>query len=560
MIETTRQLSELFALHGTPATANANNPLPLIDPGAVWLVDRGHLDIVAMTIVREGGTSDLQRTHLLRVEAEELLFGFHAPPRGHRVLLMGYGSPDTQLMRLPVTKLASAVTDHPELAGVVAPKVDRWVSEVSELCTADLAPTGVQNLRPGTACPLLEGQSGQPQSGVLWVRTTSAPVQFMGQNGGAVVDEGVLFPLSKDAWVTAAGECTVEPSRGGDVLADEAAWRGLDAFQRAVEGVIDVQRSREREQFQRRLQAKSEAARTTMTSAFTDLSSILNRPRGAQLEAADAQSALVAACRLVGRPLGLEVQEPPPVERRAGHDSPLEEIAKSSRFAMRRVRLVDKWHRHDGGPPSSPRSYQMHNPAEGTVQPVTAQLAREIDPIAFTFYRSLPDRPLKGIDLVRFTLRGLRHDLSTVAMIGAAGGMLTLATPLAIGHVFDVAIPAAEELLMIQIMMALVVAAFATASFNLTRNVALIRMQHRAGNALQAAVWERLVNLPARFFTKYSAGDLGVRAMGIDRIMATLSTSVMTGMVTSIFSVFSIGLLFYYNPAVALVAMGLVAV
>jgi ATP-binding cassette subfamily C protein len=138
--------------------------------------------------------------------------------------------------------------------------------------------------------------------------------------------------------------------------------------------------------------------------------------------------------------------------------------------------------------------------------------------------------------------------------------MLTLATPLAIGHVFDVAIPAAEELLMIQIMMALVVAAFATASFNLTRNVALIRMQHRAGNALQAAVWERLVNLPARFFTKYSAGDLGVRAMGIDRIMATLSTSVMTGMVTSIFSVFSIGLLFYYNPAVALVAMGLVAV
>ena len=55
-------------------------PLPLVDPGAVWLVTEGHVDIVALTISREGGAADLQRTHLLRIPKGQFLFGLHAQP------------------------------------------------------------------------------------------------------------------------------------------------------------------------------------------------------------------------------------------------------------------------------------------------------------------------------------------------------------------------------------------------------------------------------------------------------------------------------------------------
>lgn len=147
-----------------------------------------------------------------------------------------------------------------------------------------------------------------------------------------------------------------------------------------------------------------------------------------------------------------------------------------------------------------------------------------------------------------------------VFLIGTIGGLLTLGTPVAIGYVFDAIIPGSERLQLLHVALILIVAAFATAAFHITRNIALIRVQYRAGDPLQAAVFERLLNLNAGFFKDYSAGDLGIRAMGIDNIMNLLSTSVTTTIVTSLFSVFSIGLLFYYSPFIALVALGLVAV
>ncbi|MHC4429705.1 MAG: ATP-binding cassette domain-containing protein, partial [Planctomycetota bacterium] len=78
------------------------------------------------------------------------------------------------------------------------------------------------------------------------------------------------------------------------------------------------------------------------------------------------------------------------------------------------------------------------------------------------------------------------------------------------------------------------------------------------GDALQAAVWERVVNLPVRFFRKYSAGDLGTRAMGIDTIMDELSSSMIATIVSAVFSLFAIGLMFWYSPPTAAVAVGLV--
>jgi NHLM bacteriocin system ABC transporter ATP-binding protein len=568
----TDRLHEIFELHGMAMETTANSPLPLVDPGAVWLVTRGHVDIVAMTIVMEGEASDLQRTHLLRVPEGQLLFGFRAPPEGYSVLLLGFGGPDSQVIRLPVSQLAEAARE-PEIGADVAGLVDEWVGEVCDLCSADLAPIGAHNLRADEAHGLRLGQSAQPQSGVLWIEVEDGPVRFMGNEAAQPIDGGRLFPVGKEAWITAVGQCTVRPQRGAPHVGEERFWQGLEAFHNTVEQVIDLQRTRDRHAFQRRLIAKSEATRSNLAAAFSKLGSVLQRQR--TITVGGEEGALLAACRLVGHHMGIEIREPAAPAAGERRDNPLEEIAKESRFALRRVRLVDDWYRRDGGPmlgfleggdvpvallPVSARRYEVHDPAAGTVTPLSASVAAGIEPIAFMFYRCLPDRPLRSIDLVRFAARGIGRDLAMLMLIGAAGGLLTLATPLAIGFAFDSVIPGAERQQMLQIMLGLIVAAFAASAFNFTRNVALIRVQHRSGTALQAAIWDRMVNLPVRFFGDYSAGDLGLRAMGIDRIMSQLSTSVMTSMVTSIFSVFSVALLFYYSPLAALVALGLVAV
>ncbi len=569
----TSRILDHFSMHGSVMATDGNNPLPLIDPGAVWLVTRGHVNIVAMTITAKNGRTDVQRTHLLRIGAGEFMFGFHPPSANQEVLLLGYGSADAEVSRLVVANLARISSDA-ETAKEIAPMVDRWVTAICALCAGDMAPSGTQNLRPGNDCTLEQNQSAQPQTGVLWIAPTRGAVRFLSHPESRTIEGNILFPVGKDGWLTADRESVLTPCDSSSLTLDEAYWRGLGEFHLTVETVIDLQRRHERDLAHRRLSLKREADQTTLDAALTNLESILRRRRS-NTTPSEAGRVFAATCRLVGERLGIEVIEPDRQNENEENANPLEEIARSSRFAFRRVRLEDKWHVQDGGPllgflkgedhpiallPASPTSYHIHDLVAGTVLPLTAARAREIEPFAFTFYRTLPERPLRGWDLLRFLGCGIRRDLFTVLLIGTVGGMLTLATPLAVGHVFDAILPSAGRTQLWHLTLGLAVAAFATAAFHVTRNTALIRIRHRTGMSLQAAIWERVVSLPARFFTKYSAGDLGMRVMGIETIMVTLSSSVMTSIVSSIFSLFSLGLLFYYSPPVALAALGLVLI
>ena len=115
---------EAFSLHGTAVQCDPDSPLPLIDPGAAFLVTRGHLDIVAMTITREQSATDLSRTHLMRISEGQVLFGLDAPRGGANVLLLGFGSAGAQLYRLPTPRLA-LLGAQPELRRQLAGLVDR---------------------------------------------------------------------------------------------------------------------------------------------------------------------------------------------------------------------------------------------------------------------------------------------------------------------------------------------------------------------------------------------------------------------------------------------------
>ncbi len=47
--------------------------------------------------------------------------------------------------------------------------------------------------------------------------------------------------------------------------------------------------------------------------------------------------------------------------------------------------------------------------------------------------------------------------------------------------------------------------------------------------SLQAALWDRLLDLPSAFFRKYGAGDLAERAQGIDAMRSLISKTGICG-------------------------------
>jgi ABC-type bacteriocin/lantibiotic exporter with double-glycine peptidase domain len=60
--------------------------------------------------------------------------------------------------------------------------------------------------------------------------------------------------------------------------------------------------------------------------------------------------------------------------------------------------------------------------------------------------------------------------------------------------------------------------------------------------------------LPATFFCNYSAGDLAVRALDINTIYQTITGVTVSSVLSSVFSIFSFGLLFHYSVRLALIA------
>src|SRR5262249_37731833 len=157
-------------------------------------------------------------------------------------------------------------------------------------------------------------------------------------------------------------------------------------------------------------------------------------------------------------------------------------------------------------------------------------------------------------DLFGFGLQGCGCDLLKLALWGALGGALGLLAPLATEWIFGVLIPERRRGLLLQVALALILAALAAAAFQVTRGIALLRTATMLDLAVQAALWDRLLRLPIPFFRRFTAGDLTMRALGIGAIRQTVAATAIEAIVGSFFALFSFTLLFRADLRLGLVA------
>ncbi|HEY6211649.1 MAG TPA: NHLP bacteriocin export ABC transporter permease/ATPase subunit [Vicinamibacterales bacterium] len=205
--------------------------------------------------------------------------------------------------------------------------------------------------------------------------------------------------------------------------------------------------------------------------------------------------------------------------------------------------------------PAGAKSYRVVNPKTGTEQTVTPPIAETISAFAHQLYRPLPDGVLKVSDVIAFGARGLGADIRWIVAMAVIVGMFGTVTPYLTGQVFDVAVPQADRSMLYGYGVALIAAAIATSMFKLTQGIATVRMQARMSSAIQASVWDRILNLPVNFFRKYSAGDLADRAAGIDAIQELIAGAGVAAILGSVSGLFYVGQMFGYDLKLALFAI-----
>lgn len=494
-------IPEVFQKEGKAIAVEGNKPLLMTDPGCLWVVDRGKVTV--FTVFISDGEVVGARDFLFEAGPGDILLGISPGGDDREFGLMATGLTGAGMLQLSWERFLEE-TAGPDQRKVLINTVSRWARTLAE------------------------------SAGAKWL--------------------GELF---------LAGEDSVED-----------ALKGLAEFHRhAVRAAL--QRRREREQADnRRFQDRSKSNRLLMENALRRLLAATQPGVADKVGEEFSGDALLDACRLVGNSIKVKIT-PPPQDRRASSKDPLGDIAYASRVRLRKVLLKEKWWKQDNGPllaymeedsrpvaliPQSPGRYEIHDPVRQMKMPVDHQTAGQVKPVAFTFYRPFPDQAIRLPDLLVFGRENCwKQDLVMVFLMGILGGLLGVVVPVATGIVFDKVIPGGEKVQLLYVAFFLVSSAIAIMIFQLVRSFAIQRIMGKSDGAIQAAIWDRLLSLPVPFFRDYTSGELAMRGMAITQIRALVSEIMVTLILNSIFSIFSLALLFYYHVKMALIAVGLLA-
>ena len=563
------QNQNLTTVTGEDAFSAAGNHAFLLSEGdCVFQVHSGRVDLFAVAV--KNGQPYGSRRHLFQAKTGELLFGFCAAEiEKTGIGLLACGGLDTTLTRLD--RRTPAQFTQTMSAEKAAPLIDTWITGLTQSLLFDTPPPQtIIQLPPDNEISCTAQSVLQPARGaVLWI-TNSQSINFIDSaHTIAPRESNEALALASPAWITSTGDTTLRTATTRIRLATGSSWKALDRFHELFLQVLSNKLNVFEEQERARLAQRLDADRRVVTHTIEKMSAILATQN--RIVTPEAGDPLLDVCRQVARPLGITIIKPPATGATPKGSEPLRLIAQASRIRTRRVVLQGTWWTQDNGPliayrgadkkpvallQKSARQYVLYDPSlEGEPVVVDAEVAVQLEGFADMLYRTLPPFALSGLDLLKFAALGRSGDITVILMAGLAAGLLGLLTPMATGIIFDTIIPGAQLNQLFMLAIALLVAALSTGVFNFTRSIAILRLEGRMDQHVQGAVWDRLLELPVPFFRNYSSGDLANRAMGINAIRQTISGTTINAFMSGVFSIFSLGLLFWYSIDLAKVAI-----
>lgn len=171
------------------------------------------------------------------------------------------------------------------------------------------------------------------------------------------------------------------------------------------------------------------------------------------------------------------------------------------------------------------------------------------------------DSEITGLwSLARYVLKGNSHEFKRAAIAASFVALLGAMVPLATGWILSDIAPSGELGMLVGVGAALCLAAFVNYVLATVRAIAVSRIQGRTDYRLNAALYDRLLNLPTGFFKDYTAGDLNQRLANVNAIKSLILETGLSAGLSVVLSVFYLGILLYYDVRMAMISLVLVAI
>lgn len=535
-----------------------NRLLLLNQEGEVWVVEEGRVEVFAVA-VSEGAPVGA-RHHICTLLPGD---GVPALPwaQDGDLSFLAVAAAESRLIRVSMTalvtkaELATAAVDRvlEPLLGSIGDRDPRQIDTV------------VESGRRVSASP---GRRLGSRTTPVWAMAP-AETSFEGMliSGN---DTPRPVPLAGGAWIESSMEIEID-FVDTEQLATEGSLGDAWISFTALLGDYVREDLRARSDFERDQLAARATEDTRARSEFLRELLAIVVPSARDVVSVTSESALVEACRAVGRAAGIRFRKPPRWESSRRTANPLAAICSASRVRARQVALRGEWWTQDVGPllcfrgeekapvaviPTRGGHYELFDPTVGGRRVVDADVRSELHGFGYVFYRSLPDQPLGLTELITFGFSGLQWSFWTIALLATMSGLLGLFMPVATGFVFSSVIPSAQPGQLFQLFVGLVVVVVSAVAFELTRGFVVLRIEAKGGTAMQAALFDRLLKLPPRFFRRFTIGDLVSRVGGVGQVQSLLSGTAVTAILGGLTASFNLALLFKYDWRLALVGLG----
>jgi NHLM bacteriocin system ABC transporter ATP-binding protein len=556
-----------------------NEPLLLNDPQTIWIVKSGSLVLHGVSIDPQELVGN--RRFLFNIGPGEALFGSTFAPTAkpdERRGIMAVAIEQTELHQIHLSYLVERVKagdrNAIDLIENWLGHLGRWLSVQPKLAaepTNSIVTAGTHYLslleQQTLISPRPSANNGQIHQAIAWVDVRQGTTYWQGIPDLPVDRNNPPMPLMFGTWLTAKNAVEVYTTPTQELESIDllpASFRQLHAYFWHCFNLLEQQQI---ESEFRRFQARQQLNRQTIDNSMGELAEVL-QPKATEVLLIG--SHLLIAAGAVGNAMGIKILPPPASEDNNRIKDPVEAIARASQCRTRRVSLTGEWWKQEHGAllaytkadlpvallPEGNR-YQLFDPAQLTKTSLAPNRIPDLQTEAYVFYRPLPPFVANAVEIFLFGIKGYEKDIIAIFALGIFASLLGMVTPQATAILVNDAIPDSNRTLLAQLGLALFAAAFGQAAFQLAQQIITLRVESAADASLQPAVWDRILKLSPTFFRDYASGDLVNRLMAISQIRAHLSGSTQRTLLSGVFALLNLGLMFTYSLQLALVGLGL---
>jgi NHLM bacteriocin system ABC transporter ATP-binding protein len=530
---------------------DARQPHVLDHRDHVFRVAKGHVDVFAVDSSVEGAIG--ARHYLFRIECGDVLLDLDQPESPTRIIAVG--GLDTEISVIPRAAFQSFDL------------VEKWIVQLAQLIAG---PNPDWNMREVTNEPELafgERRRG-PARSIVWVSLTSGAARLMGLDP-SIAGKSPPLPLTSGMWIEASpSSCAVVTDL--NFPEPETVWRALDQFHRCIGPCLRDHLSDRSDRETERIARRSEIMRSENLESFDRLAAIVVSRFEQTKVKANSTDPLFYACQIVADAVDVPIDAGRHLLSSRQDFAEVVEIARAAGLRVRQTLLRGAWWNEDVGPlvswhgeqrdpvaliRNSSGRYTMIKAATGERRVVDRSLAEELVLEAVTFYPPLPSRAIAYRDLLVFSLRHSRGSIYRIALAVITIGLLSLVAPLITEVLINSVIPRTEIDQLLFCAFALAAAAIGMSGVQAMEGLAMLRLEGLIDWRLQAAIIDRMLRLPASLFRDYTVGDFVGRSMGIAAARRIFTGRVLRGMMAGLFGWVSVGLMFYYDMKLALIAL-----